>query len=158
MQRAIDKIRSVKVAGKRGMIVVVSEGVKAEDGRPLGEFLTPLIEAETGVETRFARFAHIVRGGSPTLRDRLTATQMGAKAVELLLQGQSDVVICEIDGVIKPIEINFSLILDRMYKNKLKEGDLEAFTEEQVNKMKAICAQRTEEIRHMYELSHTICK
>ena len=158
VQRAIDKIRSVKVAGKRGMIVVVSEGVKAEDGRPLGEFLTPLIEEETGVETRFARFAHIVRGGSPTLRDRLTATQMGAKAVELLLQGQSDVVICEIDGVIKPIEINFSLILDRMYKNKLKEGDLEAFTEEQVNKMKAICAQRTEEIRHMYELSHTICK
>ena len=155
---AIDKIRRVKADGKRGMIVVVSEGVKAPDGRPLGEYLTPKIEAETGVETRFARFAHIVRGGSPTLRDRLTATQMGAKAVELLLEGQSDVVICEIDGVIKPIEINFSLILDRMYKNKLKAGDLDAFTEEQIAKMKAICAQRTQEIRHMYELSHTICK
>ena len=155
---AIDKIRRVKADGKRGMIVVVSEGVKAPDGRPLGEYLTPKIEAETGVETRFARFAHIVRGGSPTLRDRLTATQMGAKAVELLLEGQSDVVICEIDGVIKPIEINFSLILDRMYKNKLKAGDLDAFTEEQIAKMKAICAQRNQEIRHMYELSHTICK
>ena len=158
IQHAIDKIRSVKVSGKRGMIVVISEGVKAVDGRPLGEYLTPYIEEETGVETRFARFAHIVRGGSPTLRDRLTATQMGAKAVEVLLEGQSDVVICEIDGVIKPIEINFSLILDRMYKNKLKDGDLDAFSAEQIEKMKEICAQRTEEIRHMYELSRTICK
>ena len=157
-EAAIAKIKSVKADGKRGMIVVVSEGVKTADGQKIGEYLTKQIEAETGIETRFARFAHIVRGGSPTLRDRLTATQMGAQAVELLLEGRSDVVICEIDGVIKPIEINFSLILDRMYKNKLKDGDLDAFDPEQIAEMKAICAKRSEEIRHMYELSHTICK
>ena len=157
-EEAIAKIKSVKADGKRGMIVVVSEGVKTADGQKIGEYLTKQIEAETGIETRFARFAHIVRGGSPTLRDRLTATQMGAQAVELLLEGRSDVVICEIDGVIKPIEINFSLILDRMYKNKLKDGDLDAFDPEQIAEMKAICAKRSEEIRHMYELSHTICK
>ena len=155
---AITKIKNVKADGKRGMIVVVSEGVRTEDGQPIGEFLTKRIENETGIETRFARFAHIVRGGSPTLRDRLTATQMGAKAVELLLEGRSDVVICEIDGEIKPIEINFSLILDRMYKNKLKDGDLDAFDSEQIAEMRLICEKRTEEIRHMYELSHTICK
>ena len=34
----------------------------------------------------------------------------------------------------------------------------EGYSEEQINKMKSICAQRTEEIRHMYELSRTICK
>ena len=157
-EAAIAKIKSVKADGKRGMIVVVSEGVKTADGQKIGEYLTKQIEAETGIETRFARFAHIVRGGSPTLRDRLTATQMGAQAVELLLEGRSDVVICEIDGVIKPIEINFSLILDRMYKNKLKDGDLDAFDPEQIAEMKAICAKRSEEIRHMYELSHTFCK
>ena len=157
-EAAIAKIKSVKADGKRGMIVVVSEGVKTADGQKIGEYLTKQIEAETGIETRFARFAHIVRGGSPTLRDRLTATQMGAQAVEMLLEGRSDVVICEIDGVIKPIEINFSLILDRMYKNKLKDGDLDAFNSEQIAEMKAICAKRSEEIRHMYELSHTICK
>ena len=157
-EEAIAKIKRVKADGKRGMIVVVSEGVKTADGQKIGEYLTKQIEAETGIETRFARFAHIVRGGSPTLRDRLTATQMGAQAVELLLEGRSDVVICEIDGAIKPIEINFSLILDRMYKNKLKDGDLDAFNSEQIAEMKAICAKRSEEIRHMYELSHTICK
>ena len=157
-EEAIAKIKRVKADGKRGMIVVVSEGVKTADGQKIGEYLTKQIEAETGIETRFARFAHIVRGGSPTLRDRLTATQMGAQAVELLLEGRSDVVICEIDGAIKPIEINFSLILDRMYKNKLKDDDLDAFNSEQIAEMKAICAKRSEEIRHMYELSHTICK
>ena len=155
---AIEKIKSVKADGKRGMIVVVSEGVKDADGQPIGEVLTKRIEAETGIETRFARFAHIVRGGSPTLRDRLTATQMGAKAVELLLEGRSDVVICEIDGVIKPIDITFSLILDRMYKNKLKDGDLDKFTEAQLTEMRQICEKRTEEIRHLYELSRAICK
>ena len=155
---AVEKIKKVKADGKRGMIVVVSEGVKAADGRPLGEFLTEKIEAETGIETRFARFAHIVRGGSPTLRDRLTATLMGAVAVEQLLEGKSNLVICEIDGVIQPIDINFALIVDRMYKNKLKEGDLEGFSQEQYAEMKAICAKRKEEIDHLYEIAKVVCK
>ncbi len=158
MDAAIAKIRRIKEDGKRGMIVVTSEGVKAPDGRPIGEYLTDIIEGETGVETRFARFAHIVRGGSPTLRDRLTATHMGAKAVELLLQGQSDVVICEIDGDIKPIDINFALIVDRMYKGKLAEGDLNGFGKASLAQMEFLCRRRSNDIRAMYELSHTICK
>ena len=155
---AIDKIKRIKADGKRGMIVVVSEGVKTADGQPIGEYLTKKIEAETGIETRFARFAHIVRGGSPTLRDRLTATIMGATAVEQLLEGKSNVVICEIDGEVKPVEINFALIVDRMYKNKLKEGDLEGFTQEQYAEMKKICAKRSAEIEHLYKLAKVICK
>jgi 6-phosphofructokinase 1 len=155
---AIEKIKQIKAGGKRGMIVAVSEGIKAEDGRPIGEYLTEKIEAETGIETRFARFAHIVRGGSPTLRDRLTATIMGAKAVELLLEGKSNLVICEIDGAITPVEINFALILDRKYKKKLKEGDLDNFTEEQVAEMDAICEKRHAELDHLYKLAKVICK
>lgn len=155
---AIEKIKKVKADGKRGMIVVVSEGVKTDDGKPLGEYLTKKIEAETGIETRFARFAHIVRGGSPTLRDRLTATRMGAIAVEQLLAGKSDVVICEIDGKIQPIDINFALIVDRMYKNKLKEGDLEGFSQEQYMEMKEIVKKRKDEIDHLYGIAKVICK
>ena len=158
VEAAIEKIKRVKADGKRGMIVVVSEGVKTADGQPIGEYLTKKIEAETGIETRFARFAHIVRGGSPTLRDRLTATLMGAVAVEQLLEGKSNLVICEIDGVIKPLDINFALIVDRMYKNKLKDGDLDGFTAEQLDEMKAICAKRTAEINHLYGIAKVICK
>lgn len=155
---AIAKIKSVKADGKRGMIVVVSEGVRDENDNPIGESLAKKITDETGVEARFARFAHIVRGGSPTLRDRLTATLMGAVAVEQLLEGKSDLVICEINGEIKPVDINFALIVDRMYKNKLKEGDLEGFSQEQYNEMKEICAKRTAEIEHLYNIAKVVCK
>ena len=155
---AIEKIKQVKADGKRGMIVVVSEGVKTADGQPIGEYLTKRIEAETGIETRFARFAHIVRGGSPTLRDRLTATIMGAAAVEQLLAGESNLVICEDDGVIKPLDIKFALAVDRMYKNKLDEGDLEGFSDEQIEEMKSICAKRSAEIDRLYKLARVICK
>jgi 6-phosphofructokinase 1 len=157
-EAALARIIEARNNGKRGMIVVVSEGVKTPDGQPLGEFLTKKIEAETGIETRFARFAHIVRGGSPTLRDRLTATLMGGTAVDLLLEGKSNLVICEIDGKIQPIDINFALIVDRMYKNKLEEGDLEGFTAEQLDEMKAICEKRKAEIDYLYSIAKVICK
>ena len=71
---AIEKIRTLRAAGKRGMIVVVSEGMFNPDGTPYSETLAKKIEAETGVECKFARLAHMVRGGHPTLRDRLTAS------------------------------------------------------------------------------------
>ena len=45
------------------------------------------IEAETGVESRAMVLAHVQRGGSPTVRDRVTASQMGYHAVQLLKDG-----------------------------------------------------------------------
>ena len=99
---AIEDIKKAKANGKRSMLVLVSEGVfeTLPDGTkvPYGELLRKRIEAETGIETKFARMAHIVRGGSPSLRDRLTATKMGVKAVELLLEGKSNLVVIEEDG------------------------------------------------------------
>lgn len=157
-EEAIEKIKSVKAAGKRGMIVVLSEGVSFARGENYGEKLTARIDAETGVQSRFARFAHIVRGGSPSLRDRLTATEMGVLAVELLLKGVSNVVICEIDGEIKPVEINYALILDRMYKGKLKDGDLDLFTASQIEEMRLACQRRSFNIKRLYNLSRDICK
>ena len=81
--KLLDKIRASRALGKRNFIVVVSEGM----GTEYGPALTERIEKETGVEARFARFAHVVRGGTPTLRDRMIATRMGEYAVEQLLEG-----------------------------------------------------------------------
>lgn len=153
---AIEKIAALRRAGKRGMIVVVSEGMFNPDGSPYAETLAKKIQAETGVETKFARFAHIVRGGSPTMKDRTVAAQMAVKAVELLDEGKSDLVMCQIDGKIVPMDINFALITDRMYKNKLKEGDLDAFTAEQIEEMKAICQKRVEEIKELYKVASNV--
>lgn len=137
-EKLLTKIRTSRALGKRNFIVVVSEGM----GTEFAPALTERIEKETGVEARFARFAHVVRGGTPTLRDRMLATRMGEYAVERLLEGMSNIVICEKGGNITYTEIGFALIVDRMYKNTLKEGDLDAFTAEQVEEMKAICAKK----------------
>lgn len=159
---AIEKIKSAKAAGKRGMIVVVSEGVFADDGNgnqvPYGEILRSKIEEQTGVETKFARLAHVVRGGSPTLRDRLTATKMGVVAVELLLAGKSNRVVIEEDGEITDLDILFALTTDRMYKKKLKDGDLDKFSEAEIDEMKAICDKRTKEISTLYKMAYEICR
>jgi 6-phosphofructokinase 1 len=138
----IARVKRAKEAGKRGMIVVVSEGAFTPEGKPYSEYIAKRIEAETGIETKFARFAHVVRGGTPTLRDRLAAAKMGTKAVELLLEGKSNLIMAEVAGEITPIDINFALITDRMYKGKLKDGDLDKFSAEDVQKMKDICEAR----------------
>ena len=142
----LSRIHYLRSCGKRSFLVVVSEGVFTPDGGKYSEVLAKKIQEKTGVETKFARFAHVVRGGIPTLRDRLTATKMGVKAVELLLAGRSNAVICEIDGAIVDTDINYALIADRNYKNKLKPGDLDHFTAEQVEAMKALAKKRHNEL------------
>lgn len=151
-EEAITRIRGLAAAGKRGFLVIVSEGVLTADGQKYSEVLAKKIQAEAGVETKFARFAHVVRGGSPTLRDRFTATEMGVRAVELLLAGKSNVVMCEIDGKIRDVDINYALIADRTYKNKLKPGDLDRFTSEQIASMQALAAKRRAEIAAIYKM------
>ncbi len=148
---AIEKIKAGKAAGKRAFIVIISEGC---DG--FAEPFAKRIQAETGVETKFARLAHVVRGGSPTLRDRVAASRMGDKAVELLLDGKSDLVVCERQGEIVATEIGYALIMDRMYKGKLKDGDLDRFTPEQIEAMKAICKEREENLKDLYRIANEI--
>ena len=140
------------------MIVMVSEGVFTldKDGKkvPYGEILRERIEAQTGVETKFARLAHVVRGGSPSQRDRLTATKMGVHAVELLLAGKSNLVVIEDRGNITSMNIVLALTIDRMYKNKLKDGDLKGFPGGR-NRHDELRAQRRSE--NLYKMAYDIC-
>ncbi len=150
----IQRIRDLRAAGKRGMIVMVSEGMRNEDGTPYGETLAKKIQDETGVETKFARLAHTVRGGRPTVRDRSTAAEMSVKAVELLVQGKSNVVMCELDGEVQPVDISWALIADRMYKNKLKSGDLDKFSADEVKAMEKLAEKRRAEIKRLYAVAN----
>ncbi len=143
------KIESARKLGKRNFIVLVSEGVGSE----YGPALTEKIEKATGVESRFSRFAHIVRGGSPTLKDRVMATKMGTFAVDRLLDGESNIVICEKNSAIVAVDINYALVLDRMYKGKLQDGDLEPFSADEIETMKAEIEQRRAFIKTMYEIA-----
>ena len=156
---AISKFREAREHGKRGMIGVFAEGMSLTSGvNKYSEEFVKKLEAETGIETKFARLGHIVRGGSPTLRDRLHATQFGAEAVSCLLEGKSNVVMAIKNGMITDIDINYALVLDRMYKGKLKDGDLDNYTAAQVEEMKAACAQRRLKMEKLYKLSFELGK
>ncbi len=155
---AIEKIREAReVHDKRGIIALVGEGIGDVNGVKYGQDFANEIIAKTGFDTRFNRIGHIVRGGNPTLRDRLTATQMGVEAVNLLLEGRSNLVMCVNENRITSCDINFALVLDKMYKNKLKDGDLEGFTGYQIAQMKARCEARHAKIQRLYKMAYDIC-
>ena len=75
---------------------------------------------EVGLDSKFFRAAHVIRGGRPTARDRVTAARMACYAVEKLVEGKSNLVVCENEDKIDSMDITLALITDRMYKNKLK--------------------------------------
>ena len=147
-----EKIKEARRIGKRNFIVIVSEGL----GSDYAPALAKKIESETGIETKFARFAHIVRGGNPNLYDRVLASRLGVQAVEELINGNSNLVMCEIAGNIVSRDINYALILDRMYKGKLKDGDLDAFSKEDIEKMKSDIARKRKRMQLLKEISDTI--
>lgn len=149
---AIERINFAKNDGKRAQLVIVSEGVFTADGKPYGEALAKIIQAKTGVETKFCRPAHMQRGGAPTLRDRQTATEMGCFAVDLLLAGKSDVVVVENAGKLEAVEINFALTLDNLYKGKIKVEEIQGFSAADIAKMQSIIAFRKSEIERLYKI------
>ena len=53
---------------------------------------------------------------------------------------------------IVPIDINFALITDRMYKGKLKDGDLDKFTAEQISEMESICQARRDYVQSLEDV------
>ncbi len=84
----VSKIELTKKTGKKHFIIVVAEGIgKVEE-------LAKTIEEKTGVESRATILGHVQRGGSPTVRDRVMASEMGHAAVELLYNGIGNRVIC----------------------------------------------------------------
>ena len=73
-------------AGKRYILVVLAEG--AGNGQEVGSF----IAEKTGIDTRVSVLGHIQRGGSPTVIDRVRASQLGEQAALALISGLSDIV------------------------------------------------------------------
>lgn len=77
------RLKKGEERGKKYSIIVVAEGVSS--GVELGKEIKQL----TNLDTRVSVLGHIQRGGSPTAFDRVLASRLGARAVELILQGKS---------------------------------------------------------------------
>lgn len=83
MDEVIFKLQRGMNRGKLHSIIIVAEG--AASGMAVGEE----ISRRTGLETRITILGHLQRGGTPTAMDRVLASRMGAKAVDLLRDGVS---------------------------------------------------------------------
>ncbi len=111
----IERMKRTQKTGKKHFIIIVAEGVGGVNE------MAKRIEAETGVETRATVLGHVQRGGHPTVRDRVTASLMGYKAVELLKEGIGNRVIAmQHDDIVdfdifEALNMKKSLDLD-MYK------------------------------------------
>ena len=86
-QMIVNHIIENRKRGKKHHIIINAEGIGHSTS------MAKRIEAATGVETRATILGHMQRGGSPTCKDRVYASTMGAKAVDLLLEGKTNRVV-----------------------------------------------------------------
>lgn len=86
-QALVNHIIEGKKKGKKHHIIVNAEGIGHSAS------MAKRIEAATGIETRATILGHMQRGGSPTCKDRVYASTMGALAVDLLCKGASNRVV-----------------------------------------------------------------
>lgn len=93
--------------GKRHYIVIVAEGAgNATD-------IAQKIEKQTGIESRPTILGHLQRGGSPTLRDRTTASLMGVRAIDCLINKRYNRIIVEKNGKITDIDLEEGLAMQK---------------------------------------------
>ena len=152
--KIVARLEEQRANGKRYFIVVISEGFKG-----VGAQLATYIEDKSGIETRFTQLGHVVRGGNPSGRDRVLATRMGAKAVELLLAGKSNRVVVLQDNKIIDLPITYGLALDAIYRGKKTPADYEGkFTKEELDEMVAYCEKRNAHFKELFTLNENLTK
>ena len=106
-QKIINNIINNRKRGKKHHIIINAEGLGHATAR------ARRIEAASGVETRATILGYMQRGGSPTCRDRVYATMMGAMAVDLLCEGKSNRVVGFSHGEFKDFDINEALGMNK---------------------------------------------
>ena len=102
-QMLINRIIDNRKRGKRHHIIINAEGIGHSAS------MAKRIEAATGIETRATILGYMQRGGAPTCKDRVYASIMGAKAVELLETGKTNRVVAYKHGEFLDFDIQEAL-------------------------------------------------
>ena len=102
-QYLINRIIENRKRGKKHHIIINAEGIGHSTS------MARRIEAATGIETRATIIGHIQRGGTPTCKDRVYASIMGAKAAELLAEGKSNRIVAYKEGKFVDFDIQEAL-------------------------------------------------
>ena len=103
LDKLCEDMKNAYAQGKRYILVVVAEG--AGNAQEIGDF----IAKKTELDTRVTVLGHIQRGGSPTVIDRVRASQLGEQAALALISGLSDVVFGFSKGRVVSIDLHDSV-------------------------------------------------
>lgn len=106
-QKLVNHIIANRKRGKKHHIIINAEGIGHSSS------MAKRIEAATGMETRATILGHMQRGGSPTCKDRVYASTMGALAVDLLCQGKSNRVVGYRHGDYVDFDIDEALAMQK---------------------------------------------
>lgn len=122
IESIINKLKSIKANGRNHALIVVSEGVKNENGQHISATTNKVGEAVYGgvgqylsaelnsrykeFQTRVTTLGHTQRSGNPSQFDRILATLFGAKAIELLDSGETDRMVVWKNNTIEHFDIN----------------------------------------------------
>lgn len=106
-QALVNHIIEGKKKGKQHHIIINAEGIGHSAS------MAKRIEAATGIETRATILGHMQRGGSPTCKDRVYASTMGALAVDLLCKGASNRVVGYRHGEFVDFDIDEALAMTK---------------------------------------------
>lgn len=105
----VEKIRQARLSGTTHYMVVVAEG--AGSAVDIGK----RIHEELGIDPRVTVLGHIQRGGSPSARDRETASRMGYEAVQSLVEGRGNRIICTQDGKVVDLDMEEALAMTKVF-------------------------------------------
>ena len=106
-QTLINHVIETRKRGKKHHIIINAEGIGHSAS------MAKRIEVATGVETRATILGHMQRGGTPTCKDRMMASMMGAYAVDLLAQGKTKRVVAMKNGSICDYDIDEALAMTK---------------------------------------------
>ena len=106
-QKLVNHIIENRKRGKQHHIIINAEGIGHSSS------MAKRIEAATGIETRATILGHMQRGGSPTCKDRVYASIMGAYAVDLLCKGATNRVVAYRGGEFVDFDIDEALAMKK---------------------------------------------
>ncbi|MCD7814807.1 MAG: 6-phosphofructokinase [Lachnospiraceae bacterium] len=106
-QILINNIINNRKRGKKHHIIINAEGIGHSTS------MARRIEAATGLETRATILGHLQRGGSPTCRDRVYGSMMGAMAADLLIAGKTNRVVAYKNGEYVDYDIDEALAMQK---------------------------------------------
>ncbi len=106
-EKLINNIMASRKRGKKHYIIVNAEGIGHSTS------MARRIEAATGVECRATILGYMQRGGSPTCRDRVAGSMMGAYAADLLAKGSVNRVVAFVGGRYTDFDINEALSMQK---------------------------------------------